>query len=196
MSPLSLSQIVDIDKLMKEDAPTIATIWQQYHDIGGSKMSSGRTISKDDAVIIKKRAKASPLFIFPIFKKQSSESTSDNSVDPFILLFSQYQKDGLQLTYLEEYKVNPNTASPWMSLRLYNDFEEQKSITLVRSDHTANVTKHENIVISRMITDAYLDNSLHDCYVNTFNNSPSIFDFEKYLAEYKKKYQAEYITNA
>lgn len=191
MSPLSLSQIVDIDKLMKEDAPTISSIWQQYHDIGGSKMSSGRTISKDDAVIIKSRAQASPLFIFPIFKKQSS----DNSDDAFILLLSQSQKEGFVFTYLEEYKNNPNTASPWMSLMMYSDFEEQKSITLIRTDYTANVTKHENLVISRMLTDAYLNNSLYNL-MSTFNKEPAKFDFEKFLAEYKKKYLAEYITNA
>jgi len=194
MSPPSLTSIVDIDKLSREDSGTIESIWISYHNDDDtdsttkkkSAMASALVLNKEDAGIIKVRAKMSPLFIVPVFKESS---------DSFLLLLSQYQdKHGFILTYLEEYKRNPETASPWMSLMMYSDLETSKGITLLRSDFTPNVTKKENSIVSQILVDVYRTQDMFDAHVHTFNKEPSKFDFDKYMAATRDKYSHQFVS--
>ena len=194
MTPPSLTSIVDIDKLSKEDSGTIESIWISYHNDDDtdsiinkrkSTMASALVLCKEDADTIKIRAKMSPLFILPVFKESS---------DSFLLLLSQYQeKHGFILTYLEEYKRNPETASPWMSLMLYSEFEISKGISLVRSDFTPNITKKENVIISQILVDVYRAQDMYDAHVHTFNKEPSKFDFDKYILTCKNNYSQRFL---
>jgi len=187
ISPKSLSQIVDLDKLMKEDRATVETIWTSYHqdNTTTSASASAMVLNKEEGDIVKSRAKIAPLFIIPVFKS--------SSLDSYVMLVSQYQNNGgFILTYLEEYRRSPDTASPWMSIMLYSDLEDSKDITLLRSDFTANVTKKENVAISKMIMEAYLADDLYDGYVHTFNKEPSKFDFDKFLSLWRTKYSSKF----
>ena len=187
ISPKSLSQIVDLDKLMKEDRATVETIWTSYHqdNTTTSASASAMVLNKEEGDTVKSRAKVAPLFIIPVFKS--------SSLDSYVMLVSQYQNNGgFILTYLEEYRRSPDTASPWMSIMLYSDLEDTKDITLLRSDFTANVTKKENVAISKMIMDVYLADDLYDGYVHTFNKEPSKFDFDKFLSLWRTKYSSNF----
>ena len=184
ISPKTLSQIVDLDKLMKEDRATVEAIWTSYHEDKVTS-ASAMVLNKDEGEAIKTRAKISPLFIVPVFKS--------SSLDSFVMLISQYQENGgFILTYLEEYRRRPDTATPWMSLMLYSDLQDTKDITLLRSDFTANVSKKENTAISRMIVDSYLYNDVYGGYVYPFNKKPDKFDFDKYLELFKSKYSSSF----
>lgn len=182
ISPKQLSQIVDLEKLLLEDRKTIETIWTSYHQDNATS-ASAMVLNKDEGDIIKSRAKTSPLFIVPVFKS--------SSLDSYIMLLSQYQNSGgFIMTYLDEFRRNPDTASPWMSLMLYGDLEVTKGVTLLRSDFTAHVTKKENVAVNRMIVDAYLSEDVYHGYVHTFNKEPNKFDFDKYLALWRSKYSS------
>ena len=201
LSPKNLGQVVDIDKLMKEETGTIEAIWIKGHGndnddsitnddqrhVKKNTMASALTLHANDGNIVKKRALASPMFIIPLFKGTS---------DSFLLLLSQYQENnGFILTYLEEYKRNADTASPWMSLMLYSDLETTKDITLLRSDYTPNVTRKENAIISQMLVDAYRVPEIFNAHVHIFNKEPSKFDFDRYLTDFKTRYSSLFIND-
>eukprot|EP00952_Eustigmatos_sp_NYUAD-ZCMA_P012402 49873-Eustigmatos_ZCMA.PRE.1 len=65
----------------------------------------------------------SRLFLHPIFREGG-----------YMTMISQFQDMCFLYTYLEDYRANPNTAKPWMSLTLYDEFTQDKGLGLLRGD--------------------------------------------------------------
>ena len=88
-------------------------------------------------------------------------------------------------TYLEEYKRNPDTASPWLCVAVFDDFVEDKSMALVRGDFTPNLSKVEGELTSRLILHGYFDDEGYE-FVEAFNKTPESFDYNKFIEFFKK----------
>jgi ATP11 protein len=57
------------------------------------------------------------------------------------LLSASHCRSSLCPFIISEYKRNPNTASPWLSVALYDDLAADKGITLIRSDFLPHLSK-------------------------------------------------------
>ncbi len=172
MSPANLNDIVKTKLISKEPADRIETIWQEYHKkpLG----ATGFTLRAEDQKAIAARMKECKMFIWPVFKKG----------DENVILLSQVQDKFVFCTYLEDYKRNPNTASPWLSLTIYEDMCTTKGIALVRGDFTPNLTKLEGEVLSKMILHGYHDETAYK-HLLTFNKNPASFNFDDYMKFFK-----------
>ena len=135
----------------------------------------GYTIGSAEHDIISQRMKDCPLFIWPVFK--------ENDEDHFVLL-SQMQDKFVLCTFLEEYKRSPDTASPWITVAVYDDFCKEKNMALVRGDFTPNLTKAEGDTTSRMILHGYHDDEAFK-HIHNFNKQPDQFDYNNFLTFFK-----------
>lgn len=52
----------------------------------------------------------------------------------FFTLFVQFQGPHCFLTYLDDYKKDPNTAVPYLTLSFFDDFLHTKGLVLMRAD--------------------------------------------------------------
>jgi len=57
------------------------------------------------------------------------------------MVLSEFQDSCFLYTFLEDYRKNPKTANPWMSLTLYEDFLDDKGLGLLRGDVGAQLTR-------------------------------------------------------
>ena len=173
LSPRSLDEILKRDLISNEPADRMEQIWLQYHET--SRSAIGYTIGSAEHDIISQRMKDCPLFIWPVFK--------ENDEDHFVLL-SQMQDKFVLCTFLEEYKRSPDTASPWITVAVYDDFCKEKNMALVRGDFTPNLTKAEGDTTSRMILHGYHDDEAFK-HIHNFNKQPDQFDYNNFLTFFK-----------
>ena len=172
LTPRSLDDIVKRDLLVEESVDRLKQIWLQYHDSSNSAV--GFTIDASAQSLITERMKECPMCIWPVFK----------SGDDHFILLSQLQDTFVLCTYLEEFKRDPATASPWLTLAVYDEFCQDKEVALVRGDFTPNLTKAEGDLTSRLILHAYHDDAAFE-YIRTFSQNPAEFDYAKYLEFFK-----------
>lgn len=175
LSPRSLDEIVKRDLISNEPADAMEKIWMQYH--AESRSAVGFTLHGEHQKIIAQRMKESPMCIWPVFK------SCDN--DEHFVILSQQQDSFILCTYLEEYKRNPDTASPWLCVAVFDDFVEDKSMALVRGDFTPNLNKVEGELTSRLILHGYFDDEGYE-FVKAFNKTPESFDYNKFMDFFKK----------
>jgi len=176
MSPEELNTIVKLNVFTQETPERVDTIWQEYHK--KSLAATGFTLHAPDHVAITERMKQCPMFIWPVFKKDNEH----------VIMLSQKQGKFVFCTYLEDYKRNPETAGPWLSLAMYDDMCASKGMALIRGDFTPNLTKIEGEILSRMILFGYHDEAAYK-HVHAFNKTPATFNFEEYLSAFKKVHQ-------
>lgn len=120
-APRALQQIVRLELLESESRERIEQIWADFHR------------EKDDSLVtalrgaafaaLAERARASPFFVFPVYRKEG-----------FFNMICQFQDTCFLLTYLEAFKENPGLAPPCLTVSLYGDLTESKDIGLVRAD--------------------------------------------------------------
>lgn len=182
LSPRKLTDIINIDKFQSEDDETVKTIWEKFHF--DSKSSAGVTVSKLHYEQLHKNFSSSPMFIIPIFK----------SKDSFMFLFSQFQSNIMLMTFLEEYKLDPVKASPWMSIAFYDDLIESKSLGLTRCDFTPNLTKKEAAIAMLMLLDFYSNEDPYT-FIHEFNHTPNKFRYNAYLSYCQENYLKRFLPN-
>lgn len=73
---------------------------------------------------------ASRYFVYPVFRDGG-----------YFMLLSEFQDMCFLFTFLEDYRKNPKTANPWMSLTLYDEFVQDKGLGLLRGDVAAQLTR-------------------------------------------------------
>jgi ATP synthase F1 complex assembly factor 1 len=171
LSPVSFTEIVKKELIEGEPAERVKEIWEAYHTT--SRSSVGLTLPAKDYAVVQERLKESPLFIWPLFKDEKKES--------HVILLSQLQTKFIVLTFLDEYKNNPETAAPWLSLVLFDDMIGSKDLALVRSDFTPQMNKEEGEIVTKMILQAYHDDEAYNTYIRPFTQTPEKFDFAAYM---------------
>ena len=116
------------------------------------------------------RAQAAPLQLHPVRRGEGH-----------FLLLSQFQhRKHFLFTFLEDYKNNPETATPYFSLTMYDDFKETKDLVLARGDISDMMKRSEAQRIMEFTTSFYLDN--YEA-VEAFNHTPEKFDFVAHVDE-------------
>jgi ATP synthase mitochondrial F1 complex assembly factor 1 len=178
LSPMSLQEVMKKDMIENETTDRLKTIWTEYHHTKAT--SVGLTITQDENEKIAARLRESPMFIFPVFKDDKGGN---------LILLSQMLEKFVMYTYLEEYKQNPQAASQWASLIIYDDFVESKGLALVRGDMSPQMVREEGDVLTRCTLHAYLDDDAYAKFVKAFNHTPDAFDFQAYFAYMQKLVQ-------
>ncbi len=176
LSPASLDDIVKKEKIMGEEKERLQVIWEDYHK---SKATSlGFCLSGEEYNKVSRRIKESPIFIVPVFKDESGST--------HIMLLSQMQEKFVSFTYLEEYKQNPDIATQWASLAIYDDFVESKDLAMVRGDVSPQLTRQEGDLVARSLLQTYLSDDEYTQFIHAFNHQPTSFNYEAYIAYMKK----------
>ena len=180
LSPRTLKEIVKLELFEQEGREKCEEVWRSYH--AEKRDAVGTTIPAEACKSLLQRAKKCPMMIFPVFKSTGS----------FLMLVGQFQQNVFLLTYLEEYRKNPNTASPWISIAVYDELTSTKGLGMLRADFMPNLTKREAEVLTEMLLAAYVD-SLHP-HTEAFNLRPNAFSFEQFTQDASKEFAAKFIV--
>lgn len=180
LSPKTLSDVVKLELFAEESADRCKEIWSAYHS--EKKDSSGISVTKEVCNEILQRAKKCPMFVFPIYK----------GLDAYLMMLCQFQNNIFLFTYLEEYKSNPSTASPWMSIAVYDDLLVTKGMGLMRSDFMPSISKKEATVLNEMLIDAY--GPMFAKHTEPFNIKPESFYFETYSKDMSSTYSGRFLS--
>lgn len=92
------------------------------------------------------------------------------------------------MAYLEDYKMDPNGASPLLTFTIFDDYATTKNLSLVRIDIlNKNIQEYEGQKIVRSL----LDNYIGDEYaaIKTFNKRPNDFDIEDFIARMNDRWK-------
>ncbi|DAZ99864.1 TPA: hypothetical protein N0F65_008607 [Lagenidium giganteum] len=165
-APRALKEIVKVDLLANEGADEIRKIWADYHAEKDDCIAS--TLSGAEVTKVVDRARGSPFFIVPVYRK-----------DGFFNMLCQFQEKHFLITYLEAFKENPALAPPCVTVSLYKDLVDTKDLALVRTDVINMLDKPESEMLMKQVIASYLDDNLFS-WVDKFNHKSQEFDFEAY----------------
>lgn len=108
------------------------------------------------------------------------------------MLVSQFQGPHHFLcAYLEDYKMDPNAATPLLSFSIFDDYANDKDITLIRGEVlNAGIEANEG----RKVVESLLDNYLKEDEfpsVKAFNKKPDVFNFDDYINRMSSKWKKQ-----
>jgi len=135
------------------------------------KGSEGRTVLE--------RASKSPFFVQPVFRE-----------DGYFMLLSQFQAPAhFLLAYLEDYKMDPHSATPLLTCSIFDDYavaDAQIDLALVRCDVVNRSIRDDE---GRKIIDALLRNYRDDyADVQTFNERPEHFMIDDFISRMEQRW--------
>ena len=100
------------------------------------------------------------------------------------MIISQFQTPNyFLLAFLEDYRMDPARAQPLLTISLFDDFAEEKDVTLVRCDIiNAGIEEDEGYKICQSLLDDYSEeDGFRD--VHMFNKKPEAFDLDEFVKE-------------
>ena len=115
----------------------------------------------------------SPFFIHPVFREEGH-----------FMIISQFQTPNyFLLAFLEDYRMDPARAQPLLTISLFDDFAEEKDVTLVSCDIiNAGIEEDEGYNICKALLDDYSEeDGFRD--VHMFNKKPEAFDLDEFVKE-------------
>ena len=121
----------------------------------------------------------SPFLVQPVFRDDGY----------MMMLVSQFQAPSSHflLTYLEDFRRDPNAATPLLHVSVYTDYAVTKHISLVRGQvvDTSLESKEAHYVVASL-----LDTYQHDfASVQTFNESPAQFNIDDYIGRMRQRWK-------
>jgi len=166
----NLDEIIKTSLFSYEHEVQIQKIWKEHH--AAKKTCAGTTLTTSNYRLIRERTVQCPFFIFPVRREKGH-----------FLLLSQFQGNAFFFTYLEEYRRNPATATPYMVVSLYPELHEKynKDIVLARAElispqlQKADAERLMDLVL-RFYT---LDTGFK--LVKDFNLRPNQFNYHHYI---------------
>jgi len=113
--------------------------------------------------------------------------------DGFFMLISQFQEPShFLMAYLEDYKMDPNSASPLITFSVFADLAETKDVTLVRVDVlNKNISEAEGLKVVRSVLDNYSREDEYNGSVRTFNERPKAFDIDDYISRMNDRWKQD-----
>ena len=166
-APRTLDEVVKLDLLKDESPARINEIWQEYHDSKEDVIGASWTTNDYESFL--KKGKSASMFVFPVERSDGN----------FVML-SQVQEKHCILTMLDEYRLNPANAQPWLALTFYDDLAEDKDVVLVRGDVLIpQLTLEEGKRLWGNVRHFYLNETDQ---VDKFNNDPNEFNIDSHLA--------------
>ncbi|GKY99445.1 hypothetical protein MPSEU_000898900 [Mayamaea pseudoterrestris] len=119
----------------------------------------------------------SPFFIQPVFRD-----------DGFFMLVSQYMDPShFCMAYLEDYKMDPHSATPLLTFSVFNDFADIKNISFVRGDIlNRGIADNEGQQIVLSMLKSYIQD--HET-IKKFNQTPQQFDIDDYISKMSARWK-------
>ncbi len=120
--------------------------------------------------------KANPFFVFPVRKSSGH-----------YMLVCQNQDKSFIYTFLEDFKINPNNATPYLVITMFDELVFKKNIGLVRGDVIGDLSKKDSETIFNLTKLYYTNESLYRDVV-TFNRESSKFKHQEHINNCLKFY--------
>ena len=179
-SPKKLDEIVKLSLLREESRDRICEIWSSH----AGEQSHVGNMSSEEYQRLSERARTCSLFVFPVFQEQTPSSSSSSRPDSYYSMLSQFQGSNFFMTFLDDYKKDPATAQPWISLALYPELVDDKDVCLYRADRLGNVGDSDAESLVALLLKAYCstDDSLYK-HISEFNLNLEKFDFVSSLED-------------
>ena len=168
-TPRTLSELTKIEMLQDEEPARIKQIWESYHT--DRAHVAGVTIDAVEYETIAERGGESPMFVFPIRRDGGH-----------FMLLSQYTaaQNMFALTYLDDYRKNPQLAQPWASVHLFDDLLTTKAVGLLRAEVAAERLTTDEASHLLLLVRRYYGTSSYD-KAWAFNHAERHFHLDKYL---------------
>lgn len=166
--PRKLSEIVKLPLLAKHSAARVRQIWSEYHTSHASALAD--TLNPDQFAHLIQRTARCPHFVLPVPRGSG-----------FFTLFVQFQGPHCFLTYLDDYKKDPNTAVPYLTLSFFDDFLHTKGLVLMRADVVNVLNIQEAKALTDLIKLFYMGSQRNFDKVVAFNRNSTAFDFRSVL---------------
>lgn len=95
------------------------------------------------------------------------------------------------MAYLEDYKMDPVSATPLLTFSVFTDLSHSQGLTLVRVDIlNPSIANQEG----RKAVQSVLENYRHEeeyGAVKTFNERPSLFDVDDYISRMNDRWKSD-----
>lgn len=177
--PKKLEDLLKKDIIDGKTGDEITDIWYTYHEEKSNTV--GLVLTGETGKKVLSRASECPLYVQPIFRD-----------DGYFVLVSQFQGPSHFLcAYLEDYKMDPNAATPLLSISIFDDYASDKGIALVRGE-VLNLGIEVNE--GRKFVESLLDNYRIEeefSSVKAFNKNPNEFRFEDYISRMRNKWKSQ-----
>ena len=177
--PRTLNEIMKKEMVEDKKGNEVSDIWFSYHDSKDGVI--GMSLKGSDGTKIVDRARSCPFFVHPIFRD-----------DGFFNLISQFQGPShFLMAYLEDYKMDPHSATPLITFSVFNDYAKSKDVSLVRCDI---LNEGINGDEGRRVVEGILEHYRNDddfVSVETFNHRPSEFDFDDHVSRMNDRWKNE-----
>ena len=94
------------------------------------------------------------------------------------------------MAYLEDYKMDPAAAQPLLQFSIFDDYADDKDLTLVRADIlNRGIDEGEGLkVVNSMLSNYQNDDEYLS--LRAFNSKPESFDLDDYIAQQSAKWKA------
>lgn len=175
--PRRLEDILKTDMLNDKSGTEIADIWYTYHY--GKEGVIGLTLTGQEGKDVLERAKRCPFFVQPVFRD-----------DGFFMMVSNFQEPShFLMAYLEDYKMDPQGATPLLTFSVFDDLIDSYDVALVRCDV---LNKGIEDGEARKVVQSVLDNYRNqDDFgaVKAFNERPKAFDIDDYISRMNERWK-------
>ncbi|CAM9661415.1 unnamed protein product, partial [Chrysoparadoxa australica] len=164
--PRSLAEITNLPKLQAEPREKIEQLWLEFHSQKVDTVAAvmpGKELKQ-----LRDNASKCPMFVLPVWKEEGH-----------MMLLSQFQDVHFLLTYLEDYKQNPASAQPYLTISTHDELIKSADLGLLRGDFTPHITKAEAQALLEAL--CYIGQD-YSKWVEPFNLRPEEFNFEEYMA--------------
>jgi ATP synthase mitochondrial F1 complex assembly factor 1 len=208
--PRVLQDVLKTELLDGKKATEIADLWYTYHEtkvrVSHSLVLSmslslslslsfsqhnilmlqdnvvGLVFNGNDGKAILSRAATCPYFVQPVFRD-----------DGFFMLLSEFQPPRhFLLAYLQDYKMDPHSATPLLTFSVFVDYADAPhDISLVRCDVlNANINVNEGRKVVQSLLDNYRTEADYGL-VKLFNQRPNAFDIDDHISRMNVRWNSQ-----
>mmetsp|Transcript_19799 Transcript_19799/g.45164 ORF Transcript_19799/g.45164 Transcript_19799/m.45164 type:complete len:226 (+) Transcript_19799:214-891(+) len=174
--PKKLHDILKKELVEDKSRTEISGLWYTYHE--SKDNVHGLVLGGKETKALIPRAAISPFYIQPIFRDDGH----------FMLVSQFFEPSHFIMAYLEDYKMDPTAAQPLLSFSIFDDYADDKDLTLVRADIMNNgIDEGEGLKVVKAMLDNYKND---DEYLNVraFNTKPDSFDLDGFIAQQSEKW--------
>jgi hypothetical protein len=110
--------------------------------------------------------------------------------DGYFMMVSQFMEPShFLMAYLEDFKMDPARAQPLLTFSVFDDYAEDKGITLVRADiMNRGIEEDEGLKIVNSMLDGYTKDEEY-MVVKAFNKNPATFDLDDFVSRQGEKWR-------
>jgi len=181
--PKKLNDILNKELIQDKTRTEISDLWYTYHE--NKENVIGLVLDGKEGDNILPRATSNPFFVQPIFRDDGH----------FILVSQFFDPSHFIMAYLEDYKMDPASAQPLMTFSVFDDYAQEKNLTLVRADIlNTGIDDGEGLKVVKSMLDNYEDDDKF-LAVKAFNKKPDSFDIDDYITQQNAKWNSGDVGN-